>query len=62
MGLHIVTGRRYIGGFIGYGAADKSCLAGKFEGWAESVGTLAGLARMHPYFAYAGLQKSLQHE
>ena len=32
------------------------------EGWAESVRTLAGVARKHPQSAYAGLQKSLQQE
>ena len=32
------------------------------EGWAESVRTLAGVARKHPQSAYKGLQKSLQQE
>ena len=32
------------------------------EGWAESVRTLAGVARKHPQSAYAGLQKSLRQE
>ena len=34
----------------------------KMEGWAESVRTLAGVARKHPQSAYAGLKKSLQQE
>ena len=42
MGMQIVTGSRYLGGFIGDAAAEKSWLAGKVEGWAESVGALAG--------------------
>ena len=40
--------------------AEKSWLAGKVEGWAESVGILAGIARKHPHSAYAGLHNSLQ--
>ena len=34
----------------------------KVEGWADSVKTLAGVARKHLQSAYAGLQKSLQQE
>ena len=62
MGLHIVTGSRYLGGFIRDGEAKKICLAGKFEGQAESVGTLAGVALKHLQSAYAALRKSLQQE
>ena len=62
MGLRIVTGSRRLGGFIRDGAAEKSWLSGKFEVWAESVGTLAGVSRKHLQSAYAGLQKSFQQE
>ena len=62
MGLHLVTGSRYLGGFVGDRAAEKIWLTGKVEGWAESVGTLAGVACKHPHSAYAGLQKSLQQD
>ena len=48
MGLQVVTGSRYLGGFLGDGAAEKRCLARKVEGWAESVRTLAGVARKNP--------------
>ena len=48
MGIKVVTGSRYLGGFIGDGEAEKSCLEGKVEGWAESVGTLAGVSYKHP--------------
>ena len=57
MGLKVMTGSRYIGWFIGDGAAEKRWLANKVEGQAEYVGTLAGLARKHLQSAYAGLQK-----
>ena len=62
MGLHIVTGRRYLGGFIGDGAAEKSWLSGKVEVWADSVGNLAGVACKQPQSDYAGMQKSLQQD
>ena len=57
-----MTGSWYLGGFIRDGAAEKSWLTWKVEGWAESVGTLAGVSRKHPQSAYSGLQKSLHQE
>ena len=33
MGLKMVKGSRYIGGFIGEGEAEKSWLAGKVAEW-----------------------------
>ena len=53
-------GSQQLGGFIGDRAVEKSWLAGRDEGWAESVGTLAGVFRKHPQSAYSGLKKSLQ--
>ena len=52
---------RQLGGFIRVGATEKSMLEGKDEGWAESVGTISGVAHKHPLSAYTGLQKSLHH-
>ena len=62
MGLQVVTGSWYLGVFIGDGASEKRWLAGKVEGWAESVGTLVGVDHKQPQSAYAILQKSLQQE
>ena len=62
MGLKVVTGSRYLGGFIGEGETKKSWLEGKVAVWAESVETLAVVSCKHPQSAYAGLQKSLQQE
>ena len=59
-GIKVVTGHRYLGGFIGGSEAEKKWLAGKVTGWAESVETLVGVSRKHLHSAYAGLQKSLQ--
>ena len=60
MGLKLVTGSRYLRGFIGEGEAEKSWLEGKVAGWVESVETIARVSCKHPQSAYAGLQKSLQ--
>ena len=62
MRVKIVTGSWYLGGFFGNGAAEKIWMEGKVEGWAESVRTLAGVARNHPQPAYSRLHKSLQQE
>ena len=62
MGMKIVTGSHYLGGFVGERGAERRWVQTKVKGWAESVKTLAGVARKHPQSAYAGLQKSLQQE
>ena len=62
MRLKVVTGSWYLGVFIGYGAAEKSWMSVKVEGWAEYVGTLAGVAHKHPQSAYIRLQKLPQQE
>ena len=41
---------------------EKSWLSGKVEGWADSVGTLAGVSCKQPQSAYTRLQKLLQQE
>ena len=62
MGIKVVTGNRYHGGFIREREAEKRWLAGKVAELAESVETLAGVSRKHLQSAYAGMQKSLQQE
>ena len=42
MGVKIVTGSRYLGGFVRYIVAEDIWLAEKVQGWAESVETLSG--------------------
>ena len=57
-----MTGNIYLGGFVGEREPEAIWIKEKVEGWAESVWTLAGVARKHPQYAYAGLQKSLRQE
>ena len=61
-GLQIVTGSRYLGGFVGTNAAQDFWLGKKVDGWQASVDTLAGVACQHLQTAYMGLQKSLYKE
>ena len=62
MGIQVMTGHQYLGGFIEGREAEKRWLADKIMGWAESVETLAGVSRKQLQSAYAGLKKSLRQE
>ena len=62
MGLKVVTGSRYLGGFIGEVDAKKGWMEGKVAGWSEYVETLAGVSCKHPKSVYSRLQKSIQQE
>ena len=48
MGIRVVTGNRYLGGFIGDREAEERWLGEKITGWAESVETLTGVSCKHP--------------
>ena len=62
MGITVVTGSRYLGRFVGGREAEARWIKEKVKGWAESIQTLGWVARKHPHYAFAGLQKSLQQE
>ena len=48
MGIQLVTGSRYLGGFVEERETEEQWVQTKIAGWAESVRTLAGVARKHP--------------
>ena len=48
MVIKVVTGNRYLGGFIRESEAEKIWLARKVAEWAESVESLAGVSHKHP--------------
>ena len=56
------AGSRYLGGFLGKGAARESWVGEKVAAWTESVRDLARVAVRHPQAALAGLTRSLQQE
>ena len=62
MGIQVVTGHQYLGGFIGDREAEKRWLSRKITGWANSVETLLGVSRKYPQSAYAKLHYSFQQE
>ena len=62
MGIRVVTGHRYLGGYIGDKEAEGRWLPAKIKGWTDPLEILAGVAQKHPQSAYAGLKKSLQQE
>ena len=61
-GLQIVTGRRYLEGFVGTNIYQSQWMGGNIVGWRDLVATLDGLARRYLHTAYTVLQKSLQQE
>ena len=62
IGMKIVTGGHYLGGFVGERGTERQWVKTKVEGRAESVKMFTGVAHKHPQSVYAGLQKSLQQE
>ena len=62
MGVHVVTGSRYLGHLVGEPVLGKACMEEKLKGWMDSSEVLAGVARLNLQTIYAGLQKSLQQE
>ena len=56
-GLEIMTGSRYIYGFMGIEAAYYWWIKGKLRGWSASVDIINGVACKHPQTSYAGLQR-----
>ena len=62
IGIRVMTGHRYLGGFIVDADAERGWLREKIRGWTESVKLLEGVSHKHPQSSYAGLQKSLQQE
>ena len=47
MGVRVLTGSRYLGGFICDRDAETTWLDEKVQGWAESLRTLLGVTRKH---------------
>jgi hypothetical protein len=60
--INFSRGERYLGGFIGSGAAKKRWLGEMVAKWAAAVETLALVAVKYPQTAYAGFTFCLQNE
>ena len=57
-----LDGHRYIGGFVGSGAAEEAWIDPQIQDWIAGVKSLAQAARRYPQTAHAGLARSLQAE
>ena len=62
LGVQVVTGRRFLGGFIGSQTGREEYVLSKVRRWVEHVKVLAEAASTQPQLAYTALTRSLQHE
>jgi len=62
LGVQVVSGHRFLGGFIGGPVQRQDLVSQKVQVWTSYVQTLAAVAASQPQAAYAALTKSLQSE
>jgi hypothetical protein len=62
LGVKIVTGHRFLGGFLGDDTGNALYVQKKIEQWCEHVKRLSKIAVNQPQAAFAGFTKSLQCE
>ena len=62
LGVKIVRGHRFLGGFIGEEEDVHSFILEKVKTWTSGVGVLAEAAELHPQAAIAALSKSQQFQ
>ena len=62
LGIWIVTGHRFLGGFIGDSGDRQNFVMQKVLNWSNHVRAFAAVASLQPQGAYAALTKSLQSE
>jgi hypothetical protein len=61
-GVQVVSGKRFLGGFVGEGTERNAYVKQKVDGWCSAVRKLAHVAASQPQAAFAALTKSLQFE
>ena len=62
LGVKVVTGNRFLGGFVGYLSDQISYVTSKVQKWVGHIKVLSDVATAQPQLAYAAFTKSLQHE
>lgn len=62
LGVQVVTGHRYLGGFIGSNDGLQRFISEKVHKWVNHVKLFADIASTQPQLAYAAFTRSLQHE
>jgi len=61
LGVRVVTGHRFSGGFIGSHSERDKYVMSKVCRWVEHVDVLAKAALIQPQLAYAAFLRPLQH-
>ncbi|CEL91825.1 unnamed protein product, partial [Vitrella brassicaformis CCMP3155] len=61
-GVQIVTGKRFLGGYVGDEGGRAAFLCEKVRGWEHGVRALASAARNFPHTPHAAMTRSLQME
>ena len=62
LGVKIVRGHHFLGGFIGEEEDVHAFVLEKVKTWTSGVGALAETAELYPQAAFAALSKSLQFQ
>ena len=62
LGVKIVRGHRFLGGFIGEEEDVHAFVLEKVQTWTSGVGVLAEAAELYPQAAFGALSKSLQFQ
>ena len=62
LGVQVVRGHRFMGGFIGEEEDLQAFVVEKVKTWTSGVGVLADTAEFYPQTAFAVLSKSLQFQ
>ena len=62
MGVKVLTGHKYLGGFVGDEKDKKEWVQTKVEFWVKSIHRISDLAKKDPHCAFTAVSKSLQNE
>ena len=62
MGIRVVTGCRYLGGYVGDNSGKLEYISDRVERWARCVGRVAEAAVHQPQASYVAMVKSIQAE
>ena len=62
LGVRIVSGHRYLGGFIGDLNQKNTFVQMKVDNWVKHVHVFSDIAAAQPQLAYVAVARSLQHE
>ena len=62
LNVKVVTGNRFLGGFMGELSDQNSYVLSKVQKWVGHINVLSNVTTTQPQLAYAAFTKSLQHK